>query len=69
MNAGRTPASAPDAIATPPGGTFALGGGAVARIGFGAMQLTGPGPRTAPDRRAAAAILRLVRRSSSRQSD
>jgi hypothetical protein len=38
----------PDATKTPPGGIFTLAGQAVARIGFGAMQLTGPCRRTPP---------------------
>jgi pyridoxine 4-dehydrogenase len=41
-----------------PGGTLTLAGRPVARVGFGAMQLTGPGGRTAPDRNAALAVLR-----------
>jgi pyridoxine 4-dehydrogenase len=44
--------------ATPPGGTYTLADRPVARIGFGAMQLTGPGGRTAPERNTALAILR-----------
>ncbi len=45
---------------TPPGGTFALAENTtVARIGYGAMQLTGPGFLDPPaDRDAAAAVLR-----------
>jgi pyridoxine 4-dehydrogenase len=41
----------------PPGGTFALAGHSVARIGFGAMQLSGPGQRAAPTRDTALAVL------------
>jgi pyridoxine 4-dehydrogenase len=44
--------------AIPPGGSFTLAGRSVARIGFGAMQLTGPGGGTAPDRNTALAVLR-----------
>ena len=43
----------------PPGGTAELGGRPVARIGFGAMQLPGPGVWGPPrDREAALAVLR-----------
>src|SRR6266702_8290135 len=43
----------------PPGGTARLAGRAVARIGFGAMQLPGPGVFGPPrDRAAAIAVLR-----------
>lgn len=45
-------------IPDPPGGTADLAGHPVARIGFGAMQLAGPGGRTAPTRAAAVAVLR-----------
>ncbi len=45
----------------PPGGTAMLGGSPVARIGFGAMQLPGPGVSgPPPDREAALAVLRRV---------
>lgn len=43
---------------TRPGGTYELAGKAVARIGFGAMQLHGPGNRKAPAAEVAEAILR-----------
>ena len=44
---------------TPPGGTAKLAGREVARIGFGAMQLPGPGVWGPPrDRQAALAVLR-----------
>src|SRR5690349_17715809 len=44
---------------TPPGGTAKLAGREVARIGFGAMQLPGPGVWGPPrDRTAALAVLR-----------
>lgn len=42
----------------PPGGTATLAGHPVARIGFGAMQLSGPGEQVAPTRDTAAAVLR-----------
>jgi len=41
-----------------PGGTGVLAGRAVARVGFGAMQLSGPGGRAAPAVRTAIAVLR-----------
>jgi len=41
-----------------PGGTSAIGGASVARIGFGAMQLAGPGGRPAPDHARAHSVLR-----------
>jgi pyridoxine 4-dehydrogenase len=41
-----------------PGGTFTLAGRPVARIGFGAMQLSGPGGRAIPAREAAVTVLR-----------
>lgn len=41
-----------------PGGTALLQGRPVARIGFGAMQLSGPGGRRAPDAETAHAVLR-----------
>jgi aryl-alcohol dehydrogenase-like predicted oxidoreductase len=44
--------------APPPGGTFPIADRSVARIGFGAMQLTGAGGGTAPDRKRALAVLR-----------
>ena len=44
--------------ATRPGGSRELAGKTVARIGFGAMQLHGPGGREAPARATAEAILR-----------
>ncbi len=43
---------------SPPGGTYELGERTVARIGFGAMQLSGPGGRAAPSRPDAIAVLR-----------
>lgn len=43
-----------------PGGTATLGGRNVARIGFGAMQLTAWPDRPAPDRAAALAVLRTA---------
>ncbi len=43
---------------TSPGGTFPVAGHPVARIGFGAMQLGGPGQRPAPARETALAVLR-----------
>ena len=43
---------------TPPGGSFPLAGHPVARIGYGAMQLSGPGGRAAPARADAIAVLR-----------
>jgi aryl-alcohol dehydrogenase-like predicted oxidoreductase len=43
---------------TPPGGTATLAGRPVARMGFGAMQLSGPGGRDAPTRDTAVAVLR-----------
>jgi len=45
---------------TAPGGTFELGGGTVARVGFGAMQLPGVRDRPAPPREVAIAVLRLA---------
>lgn len=42
----------------PPGGTYQLAGRPVARIGFGAMQLGGPGGRTPPPRETSLAVLR-----------
>ena len=42
----------------PPGGTFPLAGRPVARIGYGAMQLSGPGGQPAPGRDDAIAVLR-----------
>jgi len=45
-------------IENPPGGTFTLAGRPVARIGYGAMQLSGPGGRPAPARDTALAVLR-----------
>ena len=42
----------------PPGGTFPLAGRPVARIGYGAMQLSGPGGQPAPARDDAIAVLR-----------
>jgi len=53
MSAGSTATQA-----RPPGGTFPLAGHSVARIGFGAMQLAGPGQRAAPTRDDALAVLR-----------
>jgi hypothetical protein len=43
---------------TRPGGTYELAGKTVARIGFGAMQLHGPGGREAPASAVAEAVLR-----------
>jgi pyridoxine 4-dehydrogenase len=43
---------------TRPGGAYALAGKTVARIGFGAMQLHGPGGREAPTQAVAEAVLR-----------
>jgi pyridoxine 4-dehydrogenase len=43
---------------TRPGGTYELAGKTVARIGFGAMQLHGPGDREAPTAEVGEAILR-----------
>ena len=43
-----------------PGGTYELADRTVARIGFGAMQLHGPGGREAPPARDAEAILRAA---------
>jgi pyridoxine 4-dehydrogenase len=49
----------PDRRVDPPGGIAVLGGHPVARIGFGAMQLPGPGVFGPPrDREAAVAVLR-----------
>jgi pyridoxine 4-dehydrogenase len=46
-------------VADPPGGTAVLAGRAVARIGYGAMQLPGPGVSGPPrDRATALAVLR-----------
>jgi aryl-alcohol dehydrogenase-like predicted oxidoreductase len=42
----------------PPGGIAILAGHQVARMGFGAMQLSGPGGRDAPTREIAVAVLR-----------
>ena len=42
----------------PPGGIGILAGRPVARLGYGAMQLSGPGGLTAPPRQAAIAVLR-----------
>jgi pyridoxine 4-dehydrogenase len=42
----------------PPGGTGVLAGRPVARLGYGAMQLSGPGGLTAPPRQTAIAVLR-----------
>ena len=51
--------SAPATRPEPPGGSFALAGRTVARIGFGAMQLPGPGVWGPPrDRDTALAVLR-----------
>ena len=51
--------SAPGTRPEPPGGTFPLAGRTVARIGFGAMQLPGPGVWGPPrDRDTALAVLR-----------
>jgi len=44
-----------------PGGASTLGGHRVARMGFGAMQLSGPGGRPAPDPSDAVAVLRRAR--------
>ncbi|HVX18582.1 MAG TPA: oxidoreductase [Acidimicrobiales bacterium] len=53
------PATAPDGPPRPPGGRADLAGNQVARIGFGAMQLPGPGVWGPPnDRDAALAVLR-----------
>jgi pyridoxine 4-dehydrogenase len=41
-----------------PGGRFMIGGAPVARIGYGAMQLAGPGGRPAPDPARAREVLR-----------
>jgi hypothetical protein len=46
------------ATTTPPGGSFPVAGRAVARVGYGTMQLSGPGGLTAPDRATALAVLR-----------
>ena len=48
----------PPIQATPPGGSSTLAGHPVARIGYGAMQLSGPGGRAAPAREDAIAVLR-----------
>ncbi len=45
-------------ITTPPGGKAGLAGHRVARIGYGAMQLSGPGGRAKPAREDAIAVLR-----------
>ena len=46
-------------VTAPPGGTFQLGDLTVSRVGFGAMQLAGPGVFGPPaDRAAAVAVLR-----------
>ena len=42
----------------PPGGAGVLAGRAVARLGYGAMQLAGPGTLTAPPRQTAISVLR-----------
>jgi pyridoxine 4-dehydrogenase len=42
----------------PPGGTGVLAGRPVARLGYGAMQLSGPGGLTAPPRQTAISVLR-----------
>jgi pyridoxine 4-dehydrogenase len=42
----------------PPGGLGILAGRPVARLGFGAMQLSGPGGRAAPARQTAISVLR-----------
>jgi len=42
----------------PPGGSGVLAGRPVARLGYGAMQLSGPGPLTAPPRQTAISVLR-----------
>ena len=42
----------------PPGGTGVLAGRSVARLGYGAMQLSGPGGLTAPPRQTAISVLR-----------
>jgi pyridoxine 4-dehydrogenase len=42
----------------PPGGVGALAGRPVARLGYGAMQLSGPGGLTAPPRQTAISVLR-----------
>jgi pyridoxine 4-dehydrogenase len=42
----------------PPGGSGVLAGRPVARLGYGAMQLSGPGTLTAPPRQTAISVLR-----------
>jgi pyridoxine 4-dehydrogenase len=47
-----------DSSQDPPGGRGVLAGRPVARLGYGAMQLSGPGTLTAPPRQTAISVLR-----------
>jgi pyridoxine 4-dehydrogenase len=47
-----------DSSEDPPGGSGMLAGRPVARLGYGAMQLSGPGTLTAPPRQTAISVLR-----------
>jgi pyridoxine 4-dehydrogenase len=57
-------------VTTPPGGTFAIGGGLpVNRLGYGSMRITGPGIWGQPkDREEAKRVLRRQSRLASTSS-